>query len=369
MRKTFFTSDLHFCDDRLNLFGRELIFRNSEEVDKCIIENWNRFVKDDDLVVVVGDVSLSERGLQKMDLLKGEKYLIKGNYDVPETAKYPVTDEMLKKYFTVVKDDLVMSIGGEFVYINHYPEKCSDKMFNICGHIHEKWKAQRNAINVGTDAWHFVPVSEDQIKFQMNAIRKHYDQNVFAGELLSNVKNRVGKIKVLEPPTYDNCATFEEDEDIVIFLMGPIQGTYNWQNDFVEKFKKILEGKKLTKNIIIANPKRKVFVKSEFNYGEQVDWESFYLDKASKQGAIFCWLARETEKVKGRQYSQTTRFELGEWFAKGQKIENFKMIVGQDKEYEGTRYVEYKFKQICPEFKMTYDFDETVKELIEMLKI
>lgn len=48
---------------------------------------------------------------------------------------------------------------------------------------HGTWKVKRNIINVGVDAWHFIPVSEDLIKFQINGIRNHYDENVFMDEI------------------------------------------------------------------------------------------------------------------------------------------------------------------------------------------
>ena len=31
------------------------------------------------------------------------------------------------------------------------------------GHIHEKWRQSGRQINVGVDAWHFAPVSEDTL--------------------------------------------------------------------------------------------------------------------------------------------------------------------------------------------------------------
>ncbi len=44
-------------------------------------------------------------------------------------------------------------------------------------------------INVGCDAWHFKPISIDQVMFSKNGIEKYYDINVFAGECISNLKN------------------------------------------------------------------------------------------------------------------------------------------------------------------------------------
>ena len=195
-RKRFFTADLHFQDDRLNLYARDLMFENSKEVDNYIIKTWNKTVDEKDLVILVGDISMTKDGLKNLDKLNGEKWLVKGNYDIPVesggTAKYEISDKILSKYFTKIVDDLKLEIGGETVYINHFPTNAKNEYFNIVGHIHGTWKVQRNMVNVGVDAWHFTPVSEDLIKFQMNGIRVHYDQNVYAGELNANIQHRKG---------------------------------------------------------------------------------------------------------------------------------------------------------------------------------
>lgn len=186
-RKRFFTSDLHFDDDRLNLYGRDLMFKNSKEVNEYIIQKWNDNINDEDLVIVVGDVSMTKKGLYNLKKLNGEKWLVKGNYDKSVenggTAKYEISDEILSEYFTKIVDELEIEIDGEKIYINHFPTNRKPQMMNIIGHIHGTWKVKRNMINVGVDAWHFTPVSEDLIKFQINGIRNHYDENVFMDEI------------------------------------------------------------------------------------------------------------------------------------------------------------------------------------------
>ncbi|MFA5586335.1 MAG: hypothetical protein WDA02_07295 [Saccharofermentanales bacterium] len=186
-RKRFFTSDLHFDDDRLNLYGRDLMFKNSKEVDEYIIKKWNENITDDDLVIVVGDISVTKKGLDNLKKLNGEKWLVKGNYDKSVddggTGKYKISDEILSEYFTKIVDELEIKIDDEKIYINHFPTNRKPQMMNIVGHIHGTWKVKRNIINVGVDAWHFIPVSEDLIKFQINGIRNHYDENVFMDEI------------------------------------------------------------------------------------------------------------------------------------------------------------------------------------------
>lgn len=363
-RKRFFTSDLHFGDDRLNLYTRDLLFKNSKEVDEFIIKKWNEVVGEKDLVIVLGDVSMTKEGLENLNLCNGEKWLVKGNYDINVddggTAKYEINDKILSKYFSKIQNELYVKIDGEKIYLNHFPTNSKKELFNITGHIHGTWKVQRNMVNVGVDAWHFTPVSEELIKFQINGIRNHYDQNVYAGELISNTNNRKGVFKVLRAPVYDIT---ENDDDVIVFFAGPIQGAPEWQEDFIKILEKEFKDVKLKKNIVIASPKRiEKFNKDEFSYDEQVNWESYYLDKASKQGIIVFWLPVEKEKVKGRSYAQTSRFEIGEWFAKGQNIKNFKIIVGYEKEFEGVRYISKKFKD-----SYNIDLHTTKKDLIEDL--
>lgn len=180
----YFTSDMHFGDTRLNLFGRDLVANNHLEIERIIITNWNKTITSDDTVYVIGDVALNSEGLNIMQLLNGNKILVRGNYD----QQFSFTK--LEQYFSQIYDHMTIYINDEPIYLNHYPTNCKSECFNITGHVHGTWKVQRNMINVGTDAWHFIPVSEDMIKFQMNGIRKHYDQNVFAGEMDCNMAHK-----------------------------------------------------------------------------------------------------------------------------------------------------------------------------------
>jgi len=370
-QKRFFTSDLHLQDDRLNLYARDLMFKNSKEVDEYIIKTWNEKISEKDLVIVVGDVSMTKEGLDILKKLNGEKWLVKGNYDISiesgGTAKYDISDKILLKYFTKVVDNLEIEIDNEKIYINHFPTNAKLNQMNIVGHIHGTWKVQRNMINVGVDAWHFSPVSEDLIKFQINGIRKFYDQNVYAGELKSNTENRKGEIKVLRAPDYDITSTFEGNEDITIFLAGPIQGSTEWHEEFIEKIQKELKDIKINKNIIICSPKR-LKKDDNFIYDEQVNWESYYLDKASKTGIIVFWLAKEKEKISGRSYAQTSRFEIGEWWSKGQNIKDFKIIVGANKDFEGLKYIVKKFTDAYPKFKLNSTIDNMITDIVKNIK-
>jgi len=374
-RKRFFLSDPHFQDSRLNLYGRDLMFKNANEVDEYIVKRWNETVGNDDLVILCGDISMTREGLDTLNRCNGEKWLVKGNYDIPAseggTAKYEINDKILSKYFTKVVDDLELEIGGETVYINHFPENARADVMNICAHVHGLWKCQHNSINVSLDAWHFTPVSEDLIVFQMGGIRNHYDQHVFAGELIANIAHRKGIIKTLRAPEYDTVATFVEFKDVVVFLAGPIDGTSKekmWQEELIKKIESKLEGFKTNRNIVLASPRRLEKPKN-FIYEEQVNWESFYLDKAAQQGIVVFWLAKEQEKIEGRTFARTTRFEIGEWWAKGQSINDFKMVVGAQSGFDGTKYIEKKFTETDENFELLTSLDAMSKEIVKQIKL
>src|SRR6516225_6635384 len=105
---------------------------------------------------------------------------------------------------------------------------------------------------------------------------------------------------VITPPDY---------RDIVgplVFLAGPIQGAPLWQHEAIRLIAQI------SPTLHIANPRRDHSL-DEFAYDLQVDWETHYLKRASADGVILFWLARETDHDCSRAYAQTTRFELAEW--------------------------------------------------------
>jgi calcineurin-like phosphoesterase family protein len=80
--KRFFISDTHFNDERLNLYGRDLMFNSASEVNEYVILRWNETVGKDDLVYHLGDVSFISD--QYVDKLNGNIFLIRGNHDKPK---------------------------------------------------------------------------------------------------------------------------------------------------------------------------------------------------------------------------------------------------------------------------------------------
>lgn len=191
MSKVYFTSDWHLNDPRIgtggqpNLFYRP--FSSIEDQNLAMLDGlFKSSFSDGDTLYHLGDVVYSalepfntDIYLSKLkELYPNSKFnLIIGNYDEKQLG-------FLQLYFNIIGENCHIEINGRKYFLNHYPSKCiqkdgDDNIFNITGHIHGLWKVQKNMVNVGVDAWHFKPVSEDEIDFVRNACEKYYDNNVF----------------------------------------------------------------------------------------------------------------------------------------------------------------------------------------------
>lgn len=179
----YFTSDLHLGEDRIGINGKPNLFyrpfMSIEEQNQVIIDNL-QYIQPEDELYILGDVIYDTTYLSLLGQLpECKKHLIIGNYDIDKLTE-------LKHYFDSVQAFDTIKIGHYNVYLNHYPTKCRTNTnslggadFSLCGHIHSLWKVQEDIINVSTDAWHFKPVSEEEILFCYNAMLNFYDKDVF----------------------------------------------------------------------------------------------------------------------------------------------------------------------------------------------
>lgn len=126
----------------------------------------------------------------------------------------------------------------------------------------------------------------------------------------------------------------------LVFLAGPIQGTGDWQKEAI----RIL--RETAPEVNIANPRRGK-LENDFDYAEQVDWETRHLAQAGRDGVIFFWLARETVHDPRRAYAQTSRLELGEWMSASARNEA-QLVVGIEEGFFGARYIRHRMAQKCP---------------------
>lgn len=151
----------------------------------------------------------------------------------------------------------------------------------------------------------------------------------------------------------------QENKKPLIFLAGPIQGAIDWQSiatDIIHTSRP---------DITIASPRRG-YLPGEFNYKEQVDWETHHLRRAGANGVLLFWLAQEVEHDPGRAFAQTTRAELFEWKVRHER-DGVKMVIGIENGFSGARYIRHRFLQDCPEIKITDNLEETCAIAVELI--
>lgn len=126
----------------------------------------------------------------------------------------------------------------------------------------------------------------------------------------------------------------EDSQEPWVFLAGPIQGAADWQAYAIG----ILHD--IDPRLNIANPR--TTDPWHGNYRGQVQWESYYLRLAALTGCILFWGAAEAEHTCGRAFGQTTRFELGEWFAIHQFV-HCQLVVGTHPSFSGKHYIQERY--------------------------
>lgn len=137
--KLFASSDHHFYHKNIIKYAERPFDITDENcvIDnaKLMIENHNAVVKDDDIVLLVGDLSCGLKGREEhfqglLKLLNGKKILIRGNHD------YQPKEFYLDAGFVDVVD--YIEVGKYF--ISHYP--CYESKWNRA-----QEKSQLNVIN------------------------------------------------------------------------------------------------------------------------------------------------------------------------------------------------------------------------------
>jgi calcineurin-like phosphoesterase family protein len=193
--KFYFSSDFHFLHDKAFIFEKRGC-SSVEEMNEKIIENFNKIIRPQDYLIVLGDIFLGNKTKAKeyISRLNGHKINVRGNHDFGKR-------KMLNMGFEWVCDKMELNIQGTPVLLSHYPYQKNllqkiiyrilaffDKnlridsrkfeqapvdrgMFLLCGHTHQLDKVRGRQINVGLDAWQMRPVSEDEIASLINKIK------------------------------------------------------------------------------------------------------------------------------------------------------------------------------------------------------
>jgi calcineurin-like phosphoesterase family protein len=136
----FFTSDTHFGHGNIIKFC-DRPFKDVEEMNYKLIENWNNKVPNDGLVFHLGDFAWGGYDFWKniRNQLNGDIILIKGNHDIKNMSA--TAEEELFKFSTW---QMLVEIEGRKLYLNHVPFLCyggtyrdpKGLVYQLFGHVH-----------------------------------------------------------------------------------------------------------------------------------------------------------------------------------------------------------------------------------------
>jgi calcineurin-like phosphoesterase family protein len=150
----FFSADFHLGHINILKYCNRP-FKDIDEMNVTIINNWNKIVNNDDLGIILGDIAFHRTNLDLVKKMNGRKWLIRGNHDrgFSDTVFRAVGFERIWKIPQVFK------FGGKPFYCMHAPLQYRKGVINLCGHKHNTWRTKDGFINVGVDVNNFAPVS------------------------------------------------------------------------------------------------------------------------------------------------------------------------------------------------------------------
>lgn len=180
--RQFYWADPHFGHKQVLTYEKRP-FASIDEMNKTMIENYNRVVGPNDRCVWLGDCFLTAKHIarQIMEQLNGVKIVVLGNHDHSPT-------QMLGLGFAYACYEMKIKIAGYDVLLSHYPYANDQDSFHeikhdlyrpknsglwlLHGHCHSKsWGIFKDRmINVGVDLWGFKPIPHS---FFEDYIQKH----------------------------------------------------------------------------------------------------------------------------------------------------------------------------------------------------
>lgn len=184
MSRVWYTSDLHLQHQKVaEIRG----FDSTAEHDAVVAGNWVGHINDDDIVWVLGDLTVSsgkiDYALELISTLPGTKHLVAGNHDECHSL-HSKAHKWQRKYleaFETVQTFATRKVDGSRFLMSHFPingDRGEDRFAEyrlrdagipvVHGHTHLPTMASRShlgtpQVHVGLDAWDLSPVPEEAV--------------------------------------------------------------------------------------------------------------------------------------------------------------------------------------------------------------
>ena len=175
--KVWFTADNHFGHANIIRYCARP-FASVEEMNETLINNWNRVVGKNDIVFHLGDFSVggAAEWTSLVERLNGRIYLVLGNHDMNNV------NQGFMKRFEYVTMQLLIKVGKQRIYLNHYPFLCFGGAYRgtwqLFGHVHTSLcnpgldNSRLSMLfptqyDVGVDNNNFTPVSYGEVEMKI----------------------------------------------------------------------------------------------------------------------------------------------------------------------------------------------------------
>jgi calcineurin-like phosphoesterase family protein len=175
-------SDLHIKHYNILKFENRP-FRNIEEHDNTIINNWNNIVTDKDRVFLLGDVMFTHKKDEVLSLLlslNGKITILLGNHDKPlcklfYSGKYFNRNNKIFIAGQIYETKVLINKKYEKVVLSHYPILSWNANYHgrkhFYGHVHSKLpyknlinlSERKLAYNVSAEILNFKPRTFDEV--------------------------------------------------------------------------------------------------------------------------------------------------------------------------------------------------------------
>lgn len=136
--KQLYVADWHYGHANILHFDNRP-FTSLIEMNKDLVERWNRAVGEDDTVYILGDMfwCRDQEASAVMQDLSGRKVLVRGNHDRVKQPEF-------RGMFESIADYLEVEDGGRHVALCHYPIPCFKNHFygwyHLYGHVHSSYE-------------------------------------------------------------------------------------------------------------------------------------------------------------------------------------------------------------------------------------
>lgn len=193
----YFTADLHFGHAKVIEFCNRP-FTNVETMEHGLISNWNKIVRPQDTVYVLGDFSFCKRQHTTyiISQLNGKIIFIKGNHD--HKKNFPTGTEMPEMLTIKVTSD-ELKLRKKNITLCHYPLAIWNKRqygaWHLHGHSHgtfipsnnqsdhhfegldkNMFFKANNILDVGVDVHNYRPISLSEVNDYFKYKAKGYGE-------------------------------------------------------------------------------------------------------------------------------------------------------------------------------------------------